>query len=299
MIVIDDIGKIDLETPNAVTIGIFDGFHLGHQKIAAKTVSVAETHNIGTVLVTFEQQTDTPRYLTTMDEKLVFFEKRGFDKTVILRAQGNWKKWDPETFIKGFLINKLNTRFVIVGSDFRFGKNRIGDVGILKEYADTYDLISVDLEQLHDLKISSTEIRQLIQAGDVETASKLLGKPYFFTGDTISGKGIGTKLGFPTVNFNIPPGKLLPVGIFSAFVILKNRGKAVRSACFIGDISIDNKRSAVRRSIEVHMLDYMKGYENQVSRVELVKKIREPLKFDDMEQLRRQIADDIHKISLS
>lgn len=299
MEIIDNLAQINLRNKQVVTIGVFDGFHSGHREVADITLNTAKRLGLESTAVTFEPFGAELEFLTTIDEKLELFRMAGFSRAVVLRKADKWKEWTPEEFIKRFLIERLNSLYVVVGKDFRFGKDRLGDINTLKNYNDSdINIISVNLKRDRNKKISSTYIKKLLREGNLEYAEKLLGRKYFFIGNIVSGEGVGKKIGFPTVNFNVSRKKILPWGVFLAETIYINMQEKDNSfgACYIGKVKIGKSDTKIFK-IEFYFINYADGVKKNLSGIRLLKKIREPKKFESLEELRNQITHDIKKIT--
>lgn len=295
MEVIDNYRNIGIKNKSAVTVGVFDGLHKGHQRICDKTMQISNKFKLEPAVITFEPVAQESSLLTTNDEKLELFEKAGFKRVVILKKNGTWKNWTPQEFVEKFLIKKLNTCCLVVGEDFRFGKNRKGNINLLKKYINNFNLVTVSLKKDNGSKISSSDIRQLIKAGSIESVRRHLGRNYFFTGDIVSGKGLGKKIGFPTINFKVVREKLLPQGVFQAQAIFKGSTRKAEGACFIGHAG-SGELGHSRFKIELYLFNYKQGMENSICGAELIRKIRDPEKFSSLEELTKRIRQDINEI---
>ncbi len=299
MEVIDNYKNVKLKKKQAVTIGVFDGFHIGHQKIVCKTIDISNKFKLEPTVITFEPVTKKRELLTTNEEKLHLFEKAGFKRAIILKNDKDWKDWGQEEFVESFLFKKLNTHCLVIGEDFKFGKNRCGDIKTLGKYVSKkFELVVAGLKKLDGEKVSSSYIRKLIVAGKIELASTLLGRNYFFTGHTTSGRGIGRKIGYPTINFKVAMEKLLPLGVFSSEALFKNQRDIVSGACFIGHVS-NSKLQSKPFQIEIHLFNYKQGMEKDIYGAKLIRKIREPEKFKNLKELNERIQQDINEIRQS
>jgi len=280
--------------PQVVTIGFFDGFHIGHQKVARTAQNLAEQHNYQRSAVTFEPVKQLNGMLTTTEEKLSLLEEAGFDRTIVMDSELSWKNWTPDFFIKNFLKEKLQARYVAVGKDFQFGKDREGNVETMKEYENNvFKVIPVPTAEFKGEKISSTRIRRLVSAGLMEEAEKLLGRKYFFTGVPQPGHQVGRKIGFPTVNYKVPEEKLMPRGVFLVSASGKS-GLNEFGACFAGETKVEGVKKHFKA--EVHFFNYKPGMEKNLNRVSFLKKVRDTLSFESLEELRLQIEQDIQKM---
>ncbi|MBN2407154.1 MAG: hypothetical protein JXJ19_05605 [Elusimicrobia bacterium] len=290
MEIIDNISSIDIVAKQAVTIGNFDGFHKGHQEIASFTIRKASEHSLEPAVITFKPEGNT-ELLTTLKEKLVLFENAGFARSIILDAGSGFRSWSPGEFIEGFLIGKMNASYVVTGEDFRFGKDRSGTIRTFLEHTGI-SAVTVPLKEHLGLKISSTHIRNLLNSGNLDEVTRLLGREYSFSPTVIPGEGFARTTGFPTVNFFVPDEKLLPPGIYLAKAVLGDKRKpAAAGACFIG-----NRENGKEAKKEMYFLDYFPGLEKDIEKVLLLKRIREPRKFANHEELTAAIINDINKI---
>jgi riboflavin kinase/FMN adenylyltransferase len=292
-----DYKNIRIGKPQVVTIGFFDGFHKGHQSVARTALDKARELNLRSAAVTFHPlDSGESILLTTKEEKLYLLEQAGFDRAVILNQSGAWRRWAPEKFIEEFLVKKLNASWVVVGEDFRFGKNRQGNVRMLSKYKrGRFNVEPVKLSKNNNSKISSTRIRKLARKGKLPDCRELTGRDYFFLGRRIKGEGLGARLGFPTVNFRVSPEKILPRGVFSCRTVLKDSSEKKYGACYIGPVDIRMYKTKPFK-VEVHLFEYSAGMEENLLGASLISKIREPEKFDNLEDLRKRIQKDIERI---
>ncbi|MGM0567647.1 MAG: riboflavin kinase [Elusimicrobiota bacterium] len=275
---------------STVTIGEFDGFHPGHMKIIKKTIEISRRSATYPAALTFEKSYPS---LYSHEEKLSMLEKLGFACTVVFNKFGSWNKWDPEYFIENFLIAKLKVENIIVGTDFRFGKNRTGSVQTLKKHENTgLKTHAIDLKKESGLKISASNIRAIVKEGKLAQCRKMLGRDYFFTGKIIKGKQVGRKLGFPTLNFSVPEEKLLPEGVFlcSGITDTDRNEKKLPGLCFIGR-SLEN----AQRKVEVHFLKYNEKLFGKIKGARLLNKISEVKKVSSRAELVKKISSDIEK----
>ena len=295
MKIITELKGLGFRSPVSAAVGFFDGFHRGHQEVASGALAAARDNGYESCAVTFEAYGE--KLLTTQDEKLALIKNAGFDCAVVLRSGEGWVRWSPERFVEGFLISELKARSVSVGPDFRFGKDRTGDINTLMGFSRRITVSVADLVFHGNEKISSTAIREAVRRGELDEAETMLGRPYFFTGETVRGSGTGRKIGFPTVNFSVPAGKLLPEGVFACELIFDQAAppSGVYGACFIGTIDVGGL-SPQKTSVEVHILNYQTGMEDTVKGARLLHKTRGAESFKSLDDLKARLASDIEKI---
>ncbi len=299
MRVIDDLSDIEKPRNAVVTSGTFDGVHLGHQKILRKLIKTAKEVNGESVVVTFWPH---PRFvlgngwgdlrlLTTFEEKAQFLAENGVDCLVKVPFTRSFSELSSKDFIQNVLVDKLETRKLIIGYDHKFGKNREGGFEYLKE---NQGLFGFEVEEIprHDIDsvgVSSTKIRNALSIGDVEEARKLLGRSYTLSGIVIKGDQFGRQLGYPTANVYIAEEfKLIPAdGVYAMLVHLK-------SGVYQGmmNIGVRPTISGKRRQIEVNIFDFDKDVYGQSIKLEFVSKLREERKFESKDHLKEQLGRD-------
>ncbi|MEZ0343303.1 MAG: bifunctional riboflavin kinase/FAD synthetase [Caldimicrobium sp.] len=287
----------------AITIGAFDGIHLGHKALFQETLKIAHTFNLEPIVVTFDphprrviQPHLSFKLLTTLEEKLELIEKEGLQKIAILPFTRALAELSPDLFVEKYLVDYLKARYVIVGFNFRFGRNRSGDTELLKKLGEKYQfqVKIVPPVIIDEKRVSSSLIRDLISKGEVDKASLFLGRPYFLTGKVIKGKGRGKLLGFPTANLSVSKEKLIPArGVYAVFAYLHD--KKYKGALNIGFNPTFDEREL---SLEVHLLNFATSQDlyNQIIRIEFIKYIRSEKKFSSVEELKTQIEKDCHLI---
>ena len=295
----DEIENYNNSRSVSVTIGKFDGIHLGHRALIDETIRCAKYSNMLSCVITFNNTADiseesNPCVLTTLKEKKYLLEQIGVDVMVVLEFTDVLKNMSPDDFINFFLADMLNTGAVTIGSDFRFGKDKKGGIEDFEKAQMVYgfDLTVMDKEKADDLEISSTRIRELIKNGDLKKANELLGYDYLIAGITESGKRKGRKMGMPTINLYPRKDKLIPpLGVYASKAVID--GKVYNAVTNIGVCpTITDNREI---SVETHLLDYSsdKDIYGEFFAVHLHDFIREETKFDSVEALSTQIEDDI------
>lgn len=301
MIVFEGIEKITKDYRGAfVTIGNFDGVHLSHQHICCKLASEAKSAGQKSLVITFDPHPKMilhpnihPFYLiTTRSEKMDLLEICGVDATVIITFDMKYSKITAEQFVQDFLWKKLAITKIIIGHDYTFGQARQGNDAYLKTQGRKlgFSVEVIQAFKIGDEIVSSTLIRNYILAGDIQAATLLLGRYYDVAGIVGSGAGRGTGLGYPTANIEPEKELLPPPGIYAAFV-------TVDGDQYMGALNIGAKPTFedYTSTFEVFLLDYAGDLRGKKINVLFVEKLRDIVKFDGPESLKRQIAADVEK----
>jgi riboflavin kinase/FMN adenylyltransferase len=283
-----------MKKQSVITIGAFDGLHLGHKLLIETVLQSAKKDGLKSVIVVLEKPFRLVKGLLSLyGEKIEKLKRCGVDAIAILRVPSKILSMTPDEFFDEFLIKQLKIKELVCGRDFAFGKNREGGICWLKEKTKK---ACVKLKVVNPLKIdgdtvSSSRIREALLKADVETAGKLLGRPYSFSGMPFRERGLGTKLGFPTVNLKVLKDKILPLGVFAS-VILKGREiyPAVTSIGTRPTFKIGNNVVP-----ETHILKFKGRWGKSKTKVRLLKKIRAEKKFASAKELKEQIAKDVKK----
>jgi riboflavin kinase/FMN adenylyltransferase len=293
---------IDEFTPikNAVvTIGTFDGVHVGHRKIIGRIKELAETTSGETVLLTFfphprmilHPEDDKIKLINTIDEKAELLGQLGIGHLIITPFSRDFSNQSAEAYIRDVLVNKIGTKKIVIGYDHRFGKDREGGLNDLLRLGPVYDFEVVEIpeQDINEVAISSTQIRTCLLDGQIETANTFLGYPFFITGTVIRGDQLGRKMGYPTANIVVEERyKLIPGdGIFAAKV--KVEDKVYKGMAYIGTRPTVN---GLTRNIEVNIFDFDRDIYNQRIRMEFHNFVRGDVKFANLEELKEQLAKD-------
>ena len=284
--------------PCAVTIGNFDGIHLGHQHVLEQLRDAAKKKNLPTTVVVFEPQPieffapdKAPKRLSRFREKLNYIKAQQIDYLLCLKFDQKLSSLEATEFVKSILVDGLQTRHLVIGDDFRFGKNRLGDLVLLRECGREFgfEVENSDTLLIDGHRVSSTRIRACIQDGDFEQAEQLLGRPYSLCGKVSHGKKLGRKLGFPTINIKMGDKTLIVKGIFAV------RVKGIDNRVLNGVASIGTRPTVngVDTILEVYILDFNQDVYGYCVDVEFLHKIRNEEKFDSLEELSRHIENDI------
>ena len=281
-----------------VTIGTFDGVHIGHKKILEKIIHSAKVLDCESVVLTFFphprmilQENSFVKLLNTMEEKIVLLQKIGIDNLIIHPFDKEFSQLTAEEFVKNILVDQLQIQKIIIGYDHRFGRNRTADIQDLirfgKEYG--FEVEQISAQEIDDNAVSSTKIRTALADGTIALANEYLGYNYFFTGTVIKGKQLGRTIGFPTANIHIEEDyKLIPKnGVYLVKSLLN--GKLIYGMMNIG------KRPTVdgeNQTIEVHFIDFDQNLYDQEITMEVLDFIRDEQKFASLEALKNQIQKD-------
>lgn len=279
-----------------ITIGTFDGVHKGHQLLLKKTLSLTKKKNLRSILIVLEKPIKkVSGFLTTYQEKEEKFKHLGFNEIYVLKVPSNVLSTSSDKFFDEFLVKDLSVDTIVCGSDFAFGKDRKGNTSWLKEKTKNNNvaLKIVNPLKIGSQKISSSYIRKLIKIGDVSGAIKFLGRPYSFIGCPFKDKGIATQLGYPTVNLKVSKDKLIPSGVYVS--IISEGANIYESITNIGFRHTFGKSDKIVP--ETHILNFNGKWKHVLTKVLLLKKIRDEKKFDTIDALEKQIAKDVKKTS--
>lgn len=295
-----DLDSLQVNENCILTIGTFDGVHLGHQSIIHTLKQKAQTNNCCTTVVTFEphpqfvikpKKKNGIQLLTLIDEKIEFLKKLNVDRLIIIPFTPEFSRLSSRDFIEKILIKRIGFKHIIIGYDHAFGKNRDGNQELLNKLSETYnyDVAIVPPFSFENEIISSTKIRNLLSNGDVETAAKYMGRNYRVTGKVIHGEGRGRTLQIPTANLKpLSDRKLIPQnGIYAVWAHLGE--EKLRSVLYIGTKPTFAHKEI---SIELHIFDFEKDLYDQTISIEFIRRLRDDLKFDRVENLIEQIEID-------
>lgn len=281
-----------------VTVGTFDGVHLGHQKIISKLVETAKANGSAPTLLTFDphprkvvQPNSSVDLIQTLEERAETLAHLGLKHMVVHPFTKAFSQLSAAEYVKGFLVDMLNIDQIIIGYNHRFGKNRTASVEDLKRFGEIYDfkVMQISAEEIDTISISSTKIRAALAEGDVVTAHTFLGHPFTLSGTVVKGEQRGRTIGFPTANIAVNhPDKIIPKnGVYAVRVQLQNKER-------LGMMNIGTNPTVngENRSIEVHIFDWSASIYNQPIQVSLIERIRDELKFDSLETLQKQLEKD-------
>lgn len=298
MKIVHSISSFVAEKPTVVTIGTFDGVHLGHQKIIAQITSAAQEKDCDSLVLTFFphprmvlQEGTEMKQLNTIDEKTALLEQLGVDHLVIHPFDKVFSRMTAEEFVKEVLVDTFRLKKIIIGYDHRFGRNRTADINDLIAFGDTYgfEVAQISAEELNDVSISSTKIRTALNEGNIELANNYLGYPYSISGKVVKGQQLGRTIGYPTANILVKEDyKLIPQnGVYVVQSVLN--GKTVFGMMNIGNRPTVNGTS---QTIEVHFLDFDQDLYDQTIPVSILKRLRNEQKFPSLDALKTQLLSD-------
>lgn len=286
------------------TIGFFDGVHKGHRFLLNHLKDEAKQHNKKSLVISFEQHPKTvvtghfaPQLLTSNDEKIELFESLGIDHCVLLHFDKQMAELTAYEFLKQIIADQLGVHTLLIGYDNRFGKNREETIEDYIRYGKELgiNIIPVGSYTKGEKRISSTVIRNLILEGKIEDANTLLNKPFSIAGKVVEGEKLGRKIGFPTANIELTERfKIIPAkGVYA--VLVNVHGKSYKGMLNIGNrptVSTENKIS-----IEAHILDFNETIYEQEIRLTFIKKIRDEIKFNSVNELIAQLEKDKQYVS--
>ena len=284
-----------------LTVGTFDGVHLGHRKIIARLHDLAKAINGESVIFTFDphpRKIVAPaetnlRLLTTLDEKIELFEQSGIDHLIVYPFTPEFAQLTYEQFVEQILVGQIHTKSLVVGYDHKFGRGRQGDFEFLKECADRHEfqIEKLDVLLVNESNVSSTKIREAIQIGDFTTANAFLGYSFVLHGTVVEGQKLGRQIQFPTANIEASdPDKIIPgYGVYA--VQAKVQNKTYHGMLNIGSRPTVN-RNADHRSIEVHLFDFDSDIYGEHLELIFFRKLREEQKFESLDALKEQLAKD-------
>lgn len=286
--------------PIALTIGNFDGVHLGHQAMLTKLRAAAAARGLPACVMTFEPHPreffapdKAPVRLTSLREKLELLAQHGVERVHLCRFNFALAQVTAEDFIERILVRGLDVRWLQVGDDFRFGARRAGDLNMLKAHAARhgYSVEAMATLELDGERVSSTAVREALAAGDMNKAGRLLGHPYRISGRVVRGDQLGRKLGFPTANVQMKHNRPPLTGIFA---VEFRRGDAapVQGVASLGVRPTVKARGAAP-ALEVYLFDFKEEIYGESVSVDFLHKFRDEAKYVDLETLKQQIARDV------
>lgn len=297
-----------------VTIGTFDGVHVGHQKILTTLRESASAINGESVLLTFyphprlilHPEDDSLRLINDLSEKINLIADAGIDHLIITPFTRDFSNQSPEEYIRDILVSKIGIRKIVIGYDHHFGKDRIGSLPDLLQFAQIYgyEVEQIPEQDIDDVAVSSTKIRESLIKGDIQAANSYLGYPFLLTGTVIRGSQLGRKIGFPTANLQIPEThKLIPAyGIYAVEVAIIDPPE-IRTGNFrpdrpeqivhgMGYIGNRPTVDGLGRSIEVHLFDFDQDLYDKTLRVKFLHFIRHDEWFDSLDDMIKQMKVD-------
>ncbi len=284
-----------LQSPCALAIGNFDGLHLGHQALLSKLIQVAKTQHLISAVITFEPHPrefftpeSAPTRLCSLREKLEHFAAAGVERVYVCRFNQSFAKVTADEFMQNILRHALNTQAVLVGEDFRFGAKRAGSIqDFVQSGFNLISLPQVDSSQGNNegTRVSSTRVRMALAAGNLQEASSLLGRPYSMSGKVVHGAKRGRELGYPTANVHMRHERPALSGVYAV---------KLDGLPSVANLGIRPTIVGVPKLLlEVNVLDFSEDLYGQHVRVEFLHKIRDEMKFDNLDALKTQIGKDV------
>lgn len=296
--------QIEHDPRSHVTVGTFDGVHLGHQSIMRYLVDRARSRGGISVALSFDphpREVVTGRpvpLLTTVQERAEIFEALGLDRFIVIPFTPSFAETSPEDFVVDILIKRIGLREIVIGYDHGFGKGRQGDSELLQDLGKAHDF-SVDVIPAKILEqgiVSSTRIRELLtKEGDVALAGKLLNRSYSLIGTVVKGDGRGRKIGYPTANIAIVnPNKVIPMRGVYAVRVRKVGGKRVMDAMMNVGVrpTFSDGQSIEKTHLEVHIFDFEENLYGKELQIDFVSRIRDEVKFNSIDALVKQLSKD-------
>lgn len=298
MVTVQHISKFSKEDSSAITIGTFDGVHIGHKKILERLINNAKVLNLKATVLTFFphprmvlQQDADIKLLNTVAEKAKILEEIGLDCLIVHPFTKEFSRLSATDFVRDILVNSLNTKKIIIGYDHRFGRNRNANINDLIAFGNSldFDVEEIPAQEINDVSVSSTKIRKALQDGDIAKANKYLGYKYMLTGNVVKGKGIGKQLNFPTANIQIAESyKLIPKE--GAYVV-----SSIIDGVLVGgmmNIGYNPTVSGTEQTIEVHFFNYEANLYGKKLQIDILSRLRDEQKFDSIATLKLQLKKD-------
>tara|TARA_R100001369_G_scaffold10707_8_gene23919 strand:+ start:5399 stop:6292 length:894 start_codon:yes stop_codon:yes gene_type:complete len=287
-----------VKSAKVVTIGTFDGVHIGHQKIIKRVIKLAEQQGFEPVVLTLFphprmvlQKDDSIKLLHTIDERIDILKAMGIKYVIVKNFTKEFSNLSAQDYVKSILVDELNTKQIVIGYDHHFGKNRSANITDLKGFAEIYGfkVEEISAQDIKDVTVSSTKIRSALTSGEVDLANAYLGYNYFITGTVVKGKGLGRTINFPTANIQIKESyKLIPNdGVY----IIKSHYKE-KSLFGMMNIGTNPTVNGKIRSIEVNFFNFNTDIYNAELKIEFLKRLRSEKKFENLEALKQQLKID-------
>jgi len=298
MKIFNNIQSYSSEKESILTIGTFDGVHIGHNKILTRLVEESKKNNLSSLIMTFFphprmvlQKSQEIKMIDTIDEKIHLFEKTGVDNLIIQPFDENFSKIRAKEFVEEILVKKLKIKYIIIGYDHRFGKDREASVDDLKKFGLNYmfTVEEIAAQEIHSIPISSTKIRNAILKGEIKKCNEYLGRNFMLTGEVVYGDGLGKKINFPTANIKIPETyKIIPKnGVYLVKAI-------INSEIYFGMMNIGVRPTigGKNKSLEIHFFNFKDNIYNKTISVEIICKIRDEEEFSSIDELKIQLKKD-------
>lgn len=298
MKIYNNVSEFDASIPTVVTIGTFDGVHLGHRKIIQRLVDSAKKENLQTALLTFYphprmvlQQSADLKLINTIDERKFILEETGLEHLIVHPFTIEFSRLTAREYVEEILVKGLNAKKIVIGYDHHFGRNRTANLDDLKAFGKEFgfEVDEISKQDIEDVAVSSTKIRRALEEGDLEKANEYLTRPFFLSGDIIKGKGLGRNMGYPTANLKIE----------ESYKLIPKEGVYVVASVIDGDkrfgmmnIGTNPTVGGQERSIETYFFDLDMDLYGKHLHIQLLKRIRSEVKFDGLKALIRAMKAD-------
>ena len=301
MEVIENYKNFNHSKNSIVTIGTFDGVHIGHRKIIEELVATAKKENCNSVLLTFFphprmvlQKDNSIQLINTIDERIEILKKTGLDYLIIQPFDKEFSRLSALDFVRDILVNHLRTFQLVIGYDHRFGKNREGDFEQLEEYGEMYDFSvqEIPAQDINAVSVSSTKIRKALDQGEITKVTEYLGYSFSISGIVVKGDRLGNTIGYPTANLEVKENyKLIPKK--GAYLVKSN----IKGVCVYGMMNIGFRPTVkgICQTIETHFFDLDADLYGEQLEIELIAFLREEQKFASLDALKTQLALDKNK----
>ena len=284
--------------PSVITIGTFDGVHIGHKKIINQLTSISSKNNLISILLSFFphpkmvlQNDKELKLINTIQEKEGLLNSLNLDYLIIKEFTKEFSRLSALEFVRDILVNKLNAKHIIIGYDHHFGRNRTANIEQLKEFGELYDFKVTEIlaQDIDDIAISSTKIRKALMNGEITLANKFLGYNFFFSGNVVHGNNIGKTISFPTANIKIDaPYKLVPKnGVYIVKTTIDNQ-----ITFGMMNIGYNPTFNGKQKSIEIHFINFNKNIYDKTLTIEMILRIRNEIKFNTVDDLKKQLEQD-------
>ena len=305
-------GLQSLGLPHAVTIGNFDGLHVGHKAMLARLQDLARARGLPSCVLSFEPHpreffapADAPARLSSLREKAELLRSLGIDRLHVFRFNRTFAALSADAFIEKVLVNTLQARYVLVGDDFRYGTKRAGDFALLANAGQKlgFDAEFMPTVEVTDERVSSTAVRVALAAGELDHAARLLGRPYSISGRVVHGDKLGRDIGYPTANIQLKHNRPPLLGIFAVEVCGLNgqmpctvdNGRCIQMLPGVASLGVRPtvKSAGAAPVLEVHLFDFNASIYGRRVRVDFLSKLRDEKKYPDLPSLIAQIARDV------
>lgn len=291
--------EFDNKNPTVVTIGTFDGVHVGHRKIIRRLIEIGNNEGLEPTILTFfphprmvVQNDSDLKLINSIGERVMILEKTGIKNLIVHPFTMEFSRLEARAFVENILLKKLHAKKIVIGYDHRFGRNRSADINDLKEFGVElgFEVEEISKQDIEEVAVSSTKIRNALNEGNMKKANSYLGNPFMLTGKIVHGKKLGKRLGFPTANLFIEENyKLIPKnGVYIVHSIIDEKN-------FFGMMNIGTNPTVSegnKQSIETHFFDLDKDLYGKTLQINLLERIREEEKFSSFEKLSAAMEND-------